>query len=380
VYRVALTGDNCTGHLVFGCFRTANGYSDSMRASRDSLQADAVDALTDALTQAGLQVRPETPDGPGGPFLIVEGPNRSMTLQVKAASVADPGRVNAMLQDSARQRGSQSPVDAVVLVADEVSKASRDLLRDRGWGYLDRRGRLWLRTEDLIINDTEIEPRPRHRSEDAPTDPLGGRIAMGMSLWILMHPEKPIGVRALARELDCSPSTAHDALKRLQAIALVRPDNTPLIPELFWAVADRWRPERHYVGREPNPDDTSSLGFGWPGLDFVISNDVAAAAWGAPVVVRSRHSLDFYVPPAVLNRAVRLLGPAGATDGAATLSAAPIRALSEEAIDHRSRSTPWLRWPLSHPAVVALDLAQDRSRGREILAGWDAPQGFIRVW
>jgi hypothetical protein len=365
---------------VFGCFRTPNSYNQSMRASRDSLQADAVDALTDALSQAGLQVRRETPDGLDGPFLIVEGPNRSMTLEVKAASVADPGRVNVMLQDSARQRGSQSPADAVVLVADEVSKAARDLLREHGWGYLDRRGRLWLRTEDLIINDTEIEPQPRNHGENSPSDPLGGRIAMGMSLWMLMRPEQPVGVRALARELDCSPSSAHDALKRLQAVALVRPDNTPLIPELFWAVADRWRPEHHHVSREPNADDVRSLGFGRPDPAFVISNDVAAAAWGAPVVVRFGHQLDFYVPPAVLSRAVRLLGPAVATDRGATLAAAPIRAVSEEAFDRPSRSTPWLHWPLSHPAVVALDLAQDRSRGREILSDWDAPQGFVRVW
>lgn len=352
----------------------------SMRASRDSLQADAVDALTDALTQAGLQVR-QGPAGPDGPFLTFQGPNRSITLEVKATSVADPGRVNAMLQDSARHRSSQSPADAVVLVADEVSKASRDLLREQGWGYLDRRGRLWLRTEDLIINDTEIEPQPRHRGQDAPTDPLGGRTAIGMSLWMLMHPEQPVGVRALARELDCSPSTAHDALKRLQAVALVRPDNTPLIPELFWAVAERWRPERQHVGRAPDPgDDMSSLGFGRPGPIFVISNDVAAAAWGAPVVVQASHRPDFYVPPTVLNRAVRFLGPAAVADSGATLSSAPIRAVSEESFDHTSRATPWLHWPLSHPAVVALDLAQDQSRGREILADWDAPQGFVRVW
>jgi len=352
----------------------------SMRVSQDSLQADAVDALSDALTRAGLQVRRETPDGPVGPFLFVEGPNRSLTLEVKATSVADPGRVSAMLQESARHRSSQSLPDAVVLVADEVSKASRDLLREQGWGYLDRRGRLWLRTDDLIINDTEIGPQPRHRGEDPPTDPLSGRTAMGMSLWMLMHPEQPAGVRALARELDCSPSTAHDALKRLQAVALVRPDNTPLFPELFWAVADRWRPERHHVGREPNPGDMTALGLGAHGLNFVISNDVAAAAWGAPVVVHSGQRPDFYVPPAVLNRAVRVLGSAPVADSGATLSGAPIRAVSEETFDHPSHSTPWLQWPLCHPSVVALDLAQDQSRGREILADWDAPQGFVRVW
>ena len=352
-----------------------------MRTSREILQADAVDALTVALTQAGLQVRREVLDGPIGPFLIVEGPNRSITLEVKATSVADPGQVTAMLQDSARRRPSQSPIDAVVLVADEVSGASRDLLREHGWGYLDRRGRLWLRVGDLMINDTEIEPQPRHGGDGSAKDPLGGRTAMGMSLWMLMHPEQSAGVRSLARELDCSPSSAHDALKRLQSVALVRPDNTPLIPELFWAVADRWRPERHYVSRAPDPgDDLNSLGLGGHGANFVISNDVAAAAWGAPIVVQSGHRPDFYVPPTILNRAVRLLGPAAVDDSGAILSGAPIRAVSDEAFDHPSHSAPWLNWPLSHPAVVALDLAQDQSRGREILADWDAPRGFVRVW
>jgi hypothetical protein len=69
------------------------------------------------------------------------------------------------------------------------------------------------------------------------------------------------------------------------------------------------------------------------------------------------------VPPTVHTRAVRLHGPAAAADSGATLSGAPIRARSEEAFDHPSHSTPWLHWPLSHPAVVALDLAQDQSRG-----------------
>jgi hypothetical protein len=35
------------------------------------------------------------------------------------------------------------------------------------------------------------------------------------------------------------------------------------------------------------------------------------------------------------------------------------------------------RWPLAHPVAVALDLAQDRARGREILDDWSPPE---RVW
>jgi hypothetical protein len=286
-----------------------------------------------------------------------------------------------MLQASERPASDQYSADVVVVVADEISEASRDLLRERGWGYLDRRGRLWLRTEDLIINDTDIDPQPRSKSTSAGTNPLTGRIAMGMSLWMLMHPDQSMGVRSFARELDCSPSTAHDALKRLQSASLVRPDNTPLIPELFWSVADAWKPERHYVVREPAPaDDVTVFGSDEHGPHPVISNDVAAAAWGAPVVVQSGIRPDFYVPGVVLDRTVRMLGPSSAIDGRATIAAAPIRAVWMEAFDHESRSVPWLHWSLAHPVVVALDLAQDRSRGREILADWNPPEGFVRVW
>ena len=45
-----------------------------------------------------------------------------------------------------------------------------------------------------------------------------------------------------------------------------------------------------------------------------------------------------------------------------------------------SLAAPWLEWPLTHPLFVALDLAQDRSRGVEILSDWAPPSEFRRVW
>ena len=36
-------------------------------------------------------------------------------------------------------------------------------------------------------------------------------------------------------------------------------------------------------------------------------------------------------------------------------------------------------YPVANQLVVALDLAQDRARGHEILEGWD-PKDFTRVW
>lgn len=352
-----------------------------MRVSQHELESDAVDALSVAFTQAGLHVRQESSFADGAVDLVLDGPSGPIYLEVKALSVADPGRIATIVNSAQMQaRWSESEADAVVLVADELSDTSRTFLRDHGWGYFDRRGRLWFKTDGVMINDTDIEPQPRHRSTAGDTNPLNGRVALGMALWMLMHPDGFPGVRALSRELECSPSTAHEALRRLKDAALVRPDNSPLLPELFWAVADMWRPERHYVVREPAPgDDLSPIGFGEGQSNLVVSNDVAAAAWGAPVVVQSGSRVDFYVPTTAIQRAVRLLGPASALEAGASLAAAPIRAVWEERFDHPSAATPWLHWPLAHPVVVALDLAQDRSRGREILADWDPPEEIRRV-
>jgi len=38
------------------------------------------------------------------------------------------------------------------------------------------------------------------------------------------------------------------------------------------------------------------------------------------------------------------------------------------------------RWPLAQPLFVALDLAQDPGRGREILNDWTPPEPWHRVW
>jgi hypothetical protein len=38
------------------------------------------------------------------------------------------------------------------------------------------------------------------------------------------------------------------------------------------------------------------------------------------------------------------------------------------------------KWPLAHPLFVALDLAQDIGRGREILEAWNPDERWTRVW
>jgi hypothetical protein len=346
-----------------------------MRVSPTDLRTEAVVTLSAALEAVGLHPRRETHIDDGLADLVVDDGGEPLVLDVVATSIVDPGRA-ATLMSRQRDRDLGVPV----LVADQISEGARELLRDGGWGYLDRRGRLWLRGHGLVIN-TDVEARPRSGSDTSTQSPLTARVGTGIAVILLSDPRTPQTVRGFARTLSCAPSTAHHALERLKVAGLVRRDNTPLFPELFWATADAWAPERTYVGRAPSPgDDVAELDLGVDASRWVVSSDLAAAAWGAPVVVSSGAPVDFYVPRDVVARAARVLGPGSPADYGATLTPDPFGFILERSYPNTSYATPWSHWSLAHPVVVALDLARDRARGREILSDWTPPPEFIRVW
>lgn len=353
-----------------------------MRTGSEELHADAVEALLDALRDAGLTAT-ATQDAD----IALRGPAGVLLIEVKAASVLDADRARTQVEAYRREiAGSGSPApDMVVLVADQLSEEARHLLRSTDWGYLDRRGALWMRRPDLIVNDTSIEPLLRRRPR--PDGPIRGRVALGVALRLLIHPKAHESVRDLAHVVGASPSTVHDALKRLREDALVDAQHEPLVPDLFNAVAAVWRPERIPVRREPGPGDRDlELGLdddatgevaehGW-----VVSGDVAAAASGVRIVVSDDAPPDFYVPTSTaLRRALRQLGKAPYDERGATVALTPSPVVTAENQYVGSDRRPSLHWPIAHPVVVALDLAQDLARGREILADWN-PQGFDRVW
>ena len=73
-----------------------------------------------------------------------------------------------------------------------------------------------------------------------------------------------------------------------------------------------------------------------------------------------------------------LLGVTDSTAQAhATVRVAPVPAVVRQRVD--LDSSP-LEWPLAHPLFVALDLAQDVGRGREILDEWTPDDRWTRVW
>ncbi|WP_322762619.1 hypothetical protein [Frankia sp. Cr2] len=104
-----------------------------------------------------------------------------------------------------------------------------------------------------------------------------------------------------------------------------------------------------------------------------------AAAAGAPVAVRADQLLDFFVADqAVRRRATTLLGAASTPAHArAAVRVAPVAAVCARRVELLPER--W-QWPLAHPLFVALDLAQDEGRGREILDAWQPSPRWVRVW
>ncbi len=316
----------------------------AIKTSADDLGQSALVALTEALASAGMAVGAagETAD------LVIRTPGgERVELEVKAASRVGPMQVRRYLEQLPG-RG------LLVVVADEVTQTAQRELREAGVGFLDRRGHLYLRDESLHL-DLDVEADPR--SPTRPTrDPIRGGAGITVASALLLYPDEAIGVRELSRRTGLPVSTTSKALAPMRAAALIDGDRA-LIPELFWALTDVWNPARVALAARP-PEGTG-----------VLSGTVAAAELGAPVAVAADSPPDLYVADATAARALeRRYGTTSGPSRQASIAVQPTRLVTDTAVDHRA-----------HTLFVALDLAQDRSRGREILDAWHPTDGR-RVW
>jgi hypothetical protein len=159
------------------------------------------------------------------------------------------------------------------------------------------------------------------------------------------------------------------------------------VPELFWELAEHWKSASRDVKSLPGhlrSRDDVALHLGIDDIEstvgWALTDTLAAAIYGAPVSMRVNHPPDFYVPDQnVLRRAVQLLGPAATPSArAGRIRVAPVPLVCARRVD----ATGWANevWPLVNPLFVALDLAQDPGRGREILDGWTPGKPWNRVW
>ena len=246
---------------------------------------------------------------------------------------------------------------ADLVVADRLSAAARERLDHAGVGWLDRRGHLRVVAPGLII-DTEVPTtsRPQGRRNGGL-----GETGLDVAVTLLADPARGWGVNELARHLGRSPGRVSEVLGSLRDQGLVTPAATPIVPELFWAAADAWRPRWMPLAVAPTEADQTRL-----------SGSRAAAALGAGIVITGDWPLELYLSD---NWSLRNLASAPPSGRARFVGATLPAPAAFNLPSPRRRSG----FPLAHPVVVALDLAQDRARGREVLEDWH-PDGFARVW
>ena len=311
--------------------------------------ANDPDDLAEALAEAGVETRwlGEESVEIGGTAFAVE--------RVKVVRESD-GALLAHVHDAS----SRPPT---IIVADRISEAAREHLSRAGLAWLDRRGHLWIRTAGIFVN-ADVQPSagpPAHRVMEIFTG-TGLDVALGL----LRFPLESHGVNRLAREIGRSPGRVSEILTALRRQGLVGADNLPIIPELFWAVADEWKPRWTPMPSPPPPE---------PPQRYRLTGTSGALALGVPLVAGAAGTWPrLYVADDVdLATVVGAYGAASGWTG------------SEVAVCPSRYGFAWMSsahrdgYPVANHVIVALDLAQDRARGHEVLEGWD-PKEFTRVW
>lgn len=332
--------------------------------------------VVDAFGQLGVEARLEGDAFDQGLYVIIDPHGVGARIQVKRYSLVTDEVAKRLL---AQVRPADVPL---LVVADRVVGTARKTLTSERVGFLDLRGHLAVRTGRLLI-DADLAPM---RQQALSLDALAGRAGLEVAAAVLMQPGQPAAVRVLSRQIRRSPSTVSEVLARLRREGLVDTNNAVTDTRLFWRLAEKWSTPRAMLRRLPAPSDTSAaagLRLGLAGSEqeagWALTDTAAAAMYGAPVAFRSDQVLDFFVPDqSVVRRAVTILGGAGSTaEAAATLRVPPVSAATAGRIDLASSQ---FDWPLAHPMFVALDLALDVGRGREILQAWTPDDRWPRVW
>ncbi|MCU1461670.1 MAG: hypothetical protein JWO37_1745 [Acidimicrobiales bacterium] len=326
------------------------------RATPEALEAQAVDAAVAALQAADIEVDEATDHD----HVKARVDGRPLSITVVAVSYCTGQRARELVE---RQQARAGGVN--LLVADRVTAEAKAVLSDAGWSWLDRRGQLHLRGPGVRV-DLEVEGI--NAGTTAHTDPpIAGRSGITIAYWLCEHPGESLSPTRSAPQLRLAPSTISTSVRRLADAGLVDDDGAGVFPELFWELADAWPVERTWLISAPDPANHTSPDPRAP--RWRRTGTAAAAAYGAPVVSTAGGPIELYVAgPVEVSVAVRRHGRAEPGTGAAAIAVAPVsEVVAGPADDDAPVLDGWLAAPV---LAVALDLAQDRARGREILSDW----------
>ena len=341
-----------------------------------ALEEDAVTALAEALASLGVAVNPVPPESKGSGVevdAVIEVAGQRFDVEVKSVVTAEHGK---------RLVGSVARDRPLLVVADRIAADAKRSLREVEVNYFDGRGELRIVAPPLIIDTTVDSTMPITRGSSGPLD---SQVAKEVAICCLLTPDQPHGVRQVARYIDRAPSAVSHAMSRLREYGLLTSAGEALIPDLFHELLTLWRRRAVVLAASPGTGVQEALRLKL-GLDepenstgWALTDTLAAASWGIPIVARGDHPPDFYVPSESVLRAARsqLGHTSDPAARACTVAVAPVRLACLRRVDHSQTSGE--RRPVANHIVVALDIAQDRARGLEALQQWN-PEGIIRAW
>lgn len=331
------------------------------RRTSEQLAEAAIDAAAAALRAAGLDVREASRERASEHVLHVELDGSAFDVGVHAVAYCTGTRANELITGAATRPGV-----VPLVVADRITADARDRLTDAGWSWVDRRGPVHLRGPGVRV-DRDLRPPVRHT--ESPAAPITGRSGIAVAYWLCAHPGESLSPTKDRGALALAPSTISTAVRRLADVGLVDERGVGAFPELFWELAHAWRVERTWLAAAPDPashrraDPWSSA--------WRRTGSAAAAAYGAPLVTAEGGPVELYVPgPVDITIAARRYHTTPPGQGAAVVAVAPARAVAAGVGDDPAPLVDG--WPAAPLLAVALDLAQDRARGRQILDEWDA--------
>ena len=346
------------------------------RRTARALEEDTVVALTQALAELGINsavVPTEHSSTEASADIVIDIAGQRFEVETKSVLTAAQGR------EFARTTKRGKPW---LVVADRIAADAKRWLREAGVNYFDRRGELRIMSPPLFIDAVVKSARAMAGGSGRSLD---SQVAKEVAVTCLLKPDQPHGVRQIARYINRAPSAVSKAMADLRDDGLLTSAGEAMIPDLFYATVAVWRRRAVPLAALPPASSQHShqlaLGFGNPErtTGWALTNTLAAASWGIPIVVRGDYPPDFYVPSeATLRRARTLLGEASdPTTRACTVALPPARLACVHRFDHTE--TTGERWPVANHIVVALDIAQDRARGLDALEQW-TPQGITRAW
>lgn len=312
---------------------------------------EILDELIESLESLGLDARSDDD------ALVVDGA-RHVPLLIQRAHPT-PADLRSLVDNGA----GRTPI---VLIADRLSDAGRDVLRSAGWGWLDRRGHMRIWAPGIRL-ESDLPGEQRER----PAGNTWTTVGLEVALHALVHPDEPATARRVAPVIGRSVGAAHELISRFADSGLIGPrTHRPLLPDMFWETAANW-PDGDWIALASPVEMVAKR---VDPHELVRVDERAATLGGARIAAAGDLPARFYVRSAAALRKLRSFvdrdSPTRCWIRRSPTSWIPLNDEHPPDDEHR--------WTVGHPVLCAVRLAADPARGHEIVEDWGIIPGVAQ--